>query len=183
MQKKGIIAVAVAGLLFGAYAVATPYITLSQMKSAVDKQDSEAIAEYIDFPSVRASLKDQLNAVMAAEMSKQGMQDNPFAAVGVALAGAMTDRMVEVYVSPAGLRQMMAGEAPNSKTRPGTDGGAGGQDGKSQKKPLANATTAYEGVSKFVVTVKGEKGKTVRVILRRSGLDWKVTDIVLPMPS
>lgn len=36
------------------------------------------------------------------------MRDNPFAALGAALASAMVDKIVDVYVTPAGIRQLMA---------------------------------------------------------------------------
>ncbi|WP_411161925.1 DUF2939 domain-containing protein [Idiomarina sp. Sol25] len=32
----------------------------------------------------------------------------PFAALGAALASAMVDKIVDVYVTPAGIRQLMA---------------------------------------------------------------------------
>lgn len=172
---------AIGVMLSVAYIVATPYITLQQMKSAMDDQDSETLSEYIDFSRVRASLKEQINAMFAEEMAKKGMRDSPYAAFGAALAVAMTDKMVEVYVSPTGLRQMMAGQAPKAPARPaGTDES---QEASRQKEPLENITTAYDGINRFVVTVKAENGKSILLVLHRDGLGWKVTDIVLPKVS
>ena len=44
----------VGGALF-----AQPYYTAYQMRAAADRRDHEALASYIDFPAVRASLKRQ----------------------------------------------------------------------------------------------------------------------------
>ncbi|MFL2528939.1 MAG: DUF2939 domain-containing protein, partial [Candidatus Azotimanducaceae bacterium] len=40
----------------------TPYLTLMSLKQAVQSQDGEAIAEKVEFSSVRESLKEQINA-------------------------------------------------------------------------------------------------------------------------
>jgi hypothetical protein len=39
---------------------------------------------------------------------------------------------------------------------------------------------AYESTSKFVVTVKDKGRDNGRFVFRRSGLDWKLTEIILP---
>jgi hypothetical protein len=52
------------------YIAASPYITVYQMKSAAERHDGEALSEHIEFPSVRQSLKDQMNAMLMKEMAK-----------------------------------------------------------------------------------------------------------------
>ena len=47
------------------YILATPYLTVYQMKIAAENQDGEALSEHIDFPVLRQNLKDQLNARLA----------------------------------------------------------------------------------------------------------------------
>jgi hypothetical protein len=167
---------AVVGVLFAIYVVGAPYLTVYQMRSAAENRDGEALSEHIDFPSVRQSLKDQMNAMMIKEMSKDEMKDNPFAAMGVAIAGVMVDKMVDAYVTPAGITQLMAGEKPSTK-------GHGDSSDGTKKKPFSNASMSYESLSKFVVTVRGDTGTDGKFVLRRRGIDWKLTEIILPLKS
>lgn len=172
-MSKGKI-IAVIGGLFAIYVAAAPYITVHQMKSAAESHDGEALSEHIEFPSVRQSLKDQMNAMFMKEMAKDEMKDNPFAALGAALAGAMVDMMVEAYVTPAGITQLMAGEKP----KPAQGGESGGGSGR---KPLSDASMAYESLDKFVVKVKGGTGEEGKFVLRRRGFGWKLTEIIIPL--
>lgn len=172
-MSKGKI-VAVVGVLFAIYIAAAPYITVHQMKSAAESHDGEALSEHIDFPSVRQSLKDQMNAMFMKEMAKDEMKDNPFAALGAAFAGVMVDKMVEAYVTPAGITQLMAGEKP--KPSEGRE-----SDGSSRRKPLSDSSMSYESLDKFVVKVKGGTGEEGRFVLRRRGIGWKLTEIIIPL--
>ena len=45
-----------------AYVAAGPYITIVQIKKGIAEQDSEQLAEKIDFPMLRQELKEQLRA-------------------------------------------------------------------------------------------------------------------------
>ena len=39
---------------------------------------------------------------------------------------------------------------------------------------------SYESLNKFVVKVKNEDGGEVRLVLRRQGIGWRITDIIVP---
>ncbi len=173
MNKGKMITVLVV-VLFAIYAVAAPYITVHQMKSAAESYDGEALSEYIEFPSVRQSLKDQMNTKFMKEMAKDEMKDNPFAALGVAFAGIMVDKMVEAYVTPAGITQLMSGEKP----KPAEGEGA---DSSSRREILSDASMSYESLDKFVVKVKGGTNEESKFILRRHGIGWKLTEIIIPL--
>lgn len=170
MSKKLLTGIAV---LVAGYVAASPYITVHQLKAAAEKRDAEAIAEHVDFPSVRQSLKDQMNAAFLKEMAAdEGMQGNSFAVLGTAFAGVMIDKAVDAYITPAGLAQLMAGEKPKP--------GAGEND--SGKTPFGDAAMSYEAYDKFHVTVNGADGEQGKFVLRRQGLGhWKITDIIIPL--
>lgn len=176
-MSKGKIVVGVAAGLFALYVATAPYITVHQMKSAAESYDGEALSEHIEFPSVRQSLKDQMNAMFAKTMAEdEEMKDTPFAALGAAFAGMMVDKMVDAYVTPAGIAQLMAGEKPH----PGAAKG-GGSSNNSGRKPLSDASMSYESLDKFVVRVKGEDGDEGKFVLRRRGINWKLTDVIIPL--
>lgn len=177
-MSKGKIIAAVA-VVFGAYFFATPYITVHQMKSAAEDRDGEALAEYIDFPSVRQSLKDQMNAMVMGELSNDEMKDNPMSALGAAFAGVMVDKMVESFVTPAGITKLMAGEKPAGDEPAQTEETASTEAPAS--KPFSDVSMSYESFSKFVVKAKGDADDSGKFVFRRDGLGWKMTDIIVPL--
>ena len=163
--------------LFALYVVAAPFFTVYQIQSAAEKNDGDALSEHIDFPSVRQSLKDQLNVMLAKGIvADEDMRDNPFAALGTAFAGVMVDKMVDTYVTPAGISQLMAGKNPQSGPEQGGD-----SDSSSERKPLENASMSYESIDKFVVKVEGADGGEGKFVLRRQGINWKITEVIIPL--
>jgi len=99
---------AVAALVFILIAyVAWPYISVWRLYSALRSEDADAISARIDFSSLRASMKDQMNAFFMKEMvNDKEMADNPFAALAVAFLPKMVESIVDAYVTPAGVTQM-----------------------------------------------------------------------------
>lgn len=169
--------VAGVGVLCASYVVAAPYITVYQMKAAAERHDGEALSEHIDFPSVRQSLKDQINAAFLKDMTKDsGTKDSGPAALGTAVAGIMVDRLadafLEAYITPAGFTQLMAGDEPSPE---GQD-----SDGNLGCKPLSDGSSSYESLDKFVVSLEGDAGEECKLVLRRRGFGWKVTEIIAP---
>jgi len=167
--------------LFIAYAAASPYITIYQIKSAVDAKDGESLSEHIDFPSVRQSLKDQMNAVVMEKMQSEDMKSNPFAALGMAFAGTMVDKMVEAYVTPAGISKLMSGENPSKSQDKNNSNSAGfSPQSSNKKKAFEDVSMGYKSLSKFEVSGKKHGEDSARFILRRNGLEWQLTEIILP---
>ena len=170
----GVIVIFVVGFLFAA-----PYITVFQMKSAAEKHDGEVLSKYIDFPVLRESLKDQMNVMFEKEMPEEE-EDNSLSAIRTALVGKiaekMVDKMVDAFVTPAGITELMMGEKPNS----GSESSSSNHDSSSE--PFANASMSYESFSKFSVTIKDdESNEETKFILRRRGIGWKLTEIMLPL--
>ncbi len=176
-MSKWKVVMGIAAGLFAIYVVAAPYITVHQMKSAAESHDGEALSELVEFSSVRQSLKDQMNAMFAKKMAESDeMKNNPFAVFGAVLAGMMVDKMVDAYVTPAGITQLMAGEKPQPQAAQGEEASS-----STARKPLSEASMSYESLDKFVVRVKGNDGGEEKFVLRRRGLCWKLTDIIIPL--
>lgn len=176
-MSKGPI-IAVIGVLVAAGVAAPPYLTVHQMRAAVERHDGAAFSEHIDFPSVRQSIKDQINAAFLQEMAKdESTQQSGAAALGQAMAGLLVDRaadaFLEAYLTPAGIAQMMAednagGEEHDTGDKPGC-------------RPMLEGSMSYESLNKFVVSTGGEADRECRMVLRRQGFDWKVTEFILPL--
>lgn len=181
-MNQGKVVLGVAAGLIAIYVVAAPYITVYQMKSAAERHDGEALSEHVEFPSVRQSLKDQMNAMIVKKIAEDAtIERNPFAALGAALAGMMVDKMVDAYVTPAGITQLMAGEKPQVqvKAQPRPQAAQGEEaSGSTARTPFSEARMSYESLDKFVVRVKGNDGAEGKFVLRRRGFGWKLTDII-----
>lgn len=170
-MNKIIAVVVLLGLVwFGA----SPYITAHQIKSAAQDQDGESLSEYIEFPTLRQNFKDQLNVHMAKEMSSE-MEDNPFAALGAALGSMIVDKMVDAYVTPAAITEMMKGEKPKKSS------GSDSEQETERKEIFENAKMSYEAWNKFAISFPNDSMGQSKFVLRRRGIGWKLTNIVIPL--
>ena len=168
----GAIAVLVVGYIFVA-----PYLTVYQMKVAAEKHDGESLSEYVDFPSLRQNLKDQMNTMLGKEMAKEVADDNPFAALGAAFGGMMVEKMVDAYITPSSITALMKGEKLDTKKT-----GNGSKELQTKPKPFGDVSMSYESFSKFSITMRdGESNDEAKFILRRRGIGWKLTEILLPI--
>ena len=149
---------------FGAYGYFAPHLALERLQEAAHANDLAALDEQVDFPAVRASLKQQIKARI-----EQGSQTaaNPLAALGSALAGSLTDPAVDALVTPENLARLLRGEAFGSPQAPRLRLDSG------------HWHAGYAGWDEFVVAPEPDSG--FRVILRRNGLfDWTLADVRLP---
>jgi len=133
----------------------------------------EALARLVDFPSVRASVKEEVRSAMAEQIDREG--DNPFARFGAALAGMMVDPLVDSFVTPGGIAAAVRGERPSV-----------GDKGRERAEKAARdveVTRGYEGVDTFVLHFrdKDDGKERMTLVMHREGLaDWKLSAIRLP---
>jgi hypothetical protein len=160
-------------VLFIIYLAATPFITVYQIRTAAENQDTAELSEHVEFSSIRQSFKDQLNTTVMSQIPKE-MTGNPLAALGTAFAGVVVDKTVDAYVTPVSIIKIMSGEDPRPQINDTSNHSPA-------RKPLADASMSYESLDKFVVTAKNHAGEEERFILRRRGLDWKLTEIIIPL--
>ena len=80
-----IVALIVAVITAIGYAYASPYVALGRLKSAIDARDAQAISEYVDFPSLRISLKQQVTEELMRRIDAV-KKNNPFAVIGALIA-------------------------------------------------------------------------------------------------
>lgn len=168
MNKKIAGAAIVVAIAAGALLYATPYITLHQIHSAIERKDAAAVAEHVDFPALRESLKDQMRVKMQREMGSNA--DNPFAGLGQMLARGLVDQFTEALVSPEGVMLMLENGKPG-KPADVAAAGVGIPSGEPEK-PRKKLSVDYQGWSKVFVHAQGEQGGFV---FQRDGLiGWKL---------
>jgi hypothetical protein len=152
----------------------TPHLAVSSMKTAAEARDTATLASYVDFPSVKESLKATLNAKIVSEVSGQ-QEENPFAALGAAMTMAFIGPMIDALVTPESLARMMEGEKPEIGESPSEASKA------SDSSP--EVSMAYQDFNRFLVTAR-QKGtdNTMTFVLSRDGIaSWKLTSIQLPL--
>jgi hypothetical protein len=151
----------------------TPHLALRGIRKAADTRDAAALSEYVDYPAVRDSLKVALHGKIAPVAAN----DNPLLAMGLALANAVADPMIDTLVTPESLSRLFEGQSPATLAPPATAG--------VHYDPLAGieTTTGYEDLNTFAVTIKNTSLPTtpVGLVLTRDGLlRWKLSAIRLP---
>ena len=146
----------------------SPYLMLRNFERAIDSKDADAIVKYVDFPALRASLREEFRAEMANQLADTLNSDsNPLAALGagfgVALGNKMADCMIDVLVSPGSIRALIER--------------AGGRQPESTGSGWPEFRTVYESFDRFVIHPGKEDGA---LILGRAGLGWKLAGVRLP---
>lgn len=178
-MKKWIV---VAALLFAAllgYVAAGPFMTVRAISAAIKAQDTAALSEHVDFPTLRLSLKAQVSDYIARRAGPEA-QSNAFGAIGIAIASGVAGTAVDAIATPAGIG--LALESRNFLRRLGRERQR--QDSYAQTTPadpLKGADYRFESPSRFTATVPNADGEPVVFVLTRRGLSWVLSDIRLPL--
>jgi Protein of unknown function (DUF2939) len=171
-KKTGIIAAAVGtgitAIVGGGAFYFSPYLALNNMKTATVHRDADALAVEIDFPSLRTSIKAGVRAQVLKQIARAGAGATP--AMGKETIGKMVDPAVDKIVTPEGLDQLMQDKIPGAKI-----------DIEDLQKNIAESDIkmGYESLDRFVVHIndKVDRTKAVSLILKRSGLAWKLSGV------
>jgi tetratricopeptide (TPR) repeat protein len=110
----GLMYVSAALALCMVYYVWSPYHAAASLRNALDDGDPIELAATIDFPSVRASLKEQIKNQLA-ESSLQDAQGNSAAASPSSTVLSMIDQSIDLYVTPEGISGLVKKSAPFSQ--------------------------------------------------------------------
>jgi Protein of unknown function (DUF2939) len=170
MNKSTVLigAIAVVASLAGGWFFASPFLTLSSMKSAAERADGSALERYIDFEAVRSDLK----AELAASMQQKASDDTSgMGQLGMALGMAMIGPMIDSMVTPQGMQALLTKGAAER----------GGPEISPMKSilPIAdfsNLKIARDGLDRFILTADGHQDGPEFVFERR-GLSWKLIGV------
>ena len=102
MSRRSLILaiIAIAFLALAAtWEIASPWWTLKNMRDAAAAQDSEKLASYVDFPRVRADLREQLIDAANRKIPARAFE----AIVGRRSVDRVIDPVIDVMVSPKSL--------------------------------------------------------------------------------
>lgn len=171
-----IAAVAVAAsLALSSYA--SPYWTLHRMNTAIAEKDAERFSSYVDFPSLRESVKGQMMVMMNERLSRPEMADNPFGGIGQIMGAALINPIVDAAVSPAGVIAMF--KSGKARPLPGVTGKQEAPAPGDVRDDAPKYAVDYEGWSRVAISKPGDDAG--RFILKRTGLwSWQLAALELP---
>ncbi|HTN13555.1 MAG TPA: DUF2939 domain-containing protein [Sphingomonadaceae bacterium] len=170
MRKLIVIGAVIVALLAGGWAFASPWIAMDSLRDAAREADREALEQNIDFPALRASLKEQMRAALSREASRRGEND-PLKGSGALLANGFIDGVVDGVITPDGVGALLV----TGSLVPMRDGN-----------PAREIDWAVQrtGLSSFRAVPKGENERAFpALVFTRDGLSWKLAAIDIPEPE
>jgi hypothetical protein len=172
MRKRWIVAAGAVVVLFSLAYLGSPYLAVRDFVAMAKKGDTEGLAASVDFPAVRASLKPQLTAAVAARVARDPeMRGNPLAGLGEILMPTILDRIVDSVVTPRGIATFVR------------MGRVGRDDAGNATPPPVDYDYGYVAIDRFRVTVKGkdDRGEPAGLMFERRGLfAWKLVQVEIP---
>lgn len=199
-KKPVAITVAVAMIVAAlGYSYASPYIAVNRMKAAADARDAAALNEYVDYPALRLSLKQQVGEMLHQRIEAQH-SSNPLLILGAVIGAALIGPLVDAYATPDGVAALLNGLPPTGKpgehpqAPPPQDSGvqpapatpspappAPAASGASAPEPRPVTTAGYRGLNEFALTWdRSSTGEHYAAILQRHGLfSWKLSAVEL----
>ena len=195
MLKKFLGSSVVAAIVIaGSYAFVSPWLALKDFAQAFENQDTRKIEKLINFPELREDIKVTAKAALMKSAAVE-LEGDPFAAMGIMMANAIVDPIIDQIVSPAGLQLLFSAREMSG----GTDGlpenintivkeltSFSDRDESNQETDAAQGIeikTDYIGINEFEVQVTNSEilGESVSIYMRREGLGkWKVNGIRVP---
>jgi hypothetical protein len=176
---------------------ASPYIVLNRVKQAADARDAQTVNEYVDFPALRASLKEQVAGLITRRIDIQ-KSGNPLAIIGAMIGAALVGPLVDSYATPDGVAAILNGIPPRGdpgERPPQATRGAAENSAKPATSPASGVTTpqqqppgeppqttaGYRDLNTFVVTYRHGVGDArYSAIFHRYGLvSWKLVAVDL----
>ncbi|WP_286951322.1 MULTISPECIES: DUF2939 domain-containing protein [Brevundimonas] len=183
MNRKLIIrlGVAAAAVLVVAYA-ASPLLAARSLIQAAKAGDEKGLERQVDFPAFRASLKDELNARMMAEMRNDPrMADSGLSGLGMLLAPAIVGGAVDAFVTPQAISMMVQeGRAPKPALSVETEPKAKSDHDRVRQ------SWGYRDLDTFAVTLTrdDQPDEAVSLLMKRRNLfGWKLAAIDLGAPE
>lgn len=153
--------------------VSGPYRALKGLQTAIAFDDANALNAYVDFETLRANLKRQLNARTQAKLNA-ALPNGLLSQIASGIAGSVTDAAVDELVTPTGLNQLVLGASL-------IGGQLQGQATGTLAQRFESGSGSFEASDRFVYTIRATPNRELTLVLTRNGLGWRLTNVVLPI--
>lgn len=184
MKSRPLIAVVavVVGLFLVAY-FASPLLAVRGLVSAAKAGDATALEQRVDFPALRQSMKDQMNARLVAQMRKDlGEHDKALGGLGLLLAPSLISSAVDGLITPKAVAAMVTeAREPRASDAVGQPVVRSEDEGDKIKRGYG-----YRDLDTFAVTLSQPRhpDRKLSLLLKRHSLFfWKLAGVELPEPN
>ncbi len=168
-MRKTILVPSILVAALAAWLYVSPRLAVKHLRDAARTGDVEALNQLVDFPLVRENLKADLKASLLESTSQRDNANALGTALGAGLGGLMVDGLVNQFVSPSGIAALVRYGSIDST--------------RIQREPPLVTTMRYRDASTFAVTVRNLErpvSDTLALILRRSGISWRLVRVEIP---
>jgi hypothetical protein len=157
-------------LLYAAW----PYFSFWRFTVALNSRNAARLAAYVDFPAVRESLKQQFRAALHRsqnnDQTKHKKVSRLLTALGPSLSDRLANALVDTYVTPIGLADLIADPQAAKDIQT-----FAGKPAVRKSVHWSRAKNAFfTGPRDFAVDVNG-----ARLRFRWEGLDWRLRKLDL----
>jgi hypothetical protein len=154
--------------------VASPYFSFWRFTVALNSRNAAGLAAYVDFPAVRESLKQQFRAALHRSQNNDQTKHKKVArllsALGPSLSDRLADALVDTYITPMGLADLIADPQAAKDVQT-----SAGKPAVWKSVHWSRAKNAFfTGPRDFAVDVNG-----ARLRFRWEGLGWRLRKIDL----
>lgn len=171
-----LIGVAVVG--FAAAYFGSPVLAARDLTEAAKTGDETELRRLVDFPSFRASLKDELRDEMVARLRMDSrLGDTALSGLGMILAPGLVNGAVDLLITPEVISEVVtSGEAPDPtrplrRKQPETASSKGDQ---------VKQSYGFRGLNTFAITLSqtDDPDQKLALLMTRKGLfGWKLSGV------
>ena len=184
-----------AGVITVCYAFASPWLVLKNLTQAFEDKDTNKIEKLINFSELRDDIKATSKAVIMKSAVIE-MENNLFSALGMIMANAIVDPIIDQMISPAGLQLLFS----TGEMSIGSDDIIKNIDDEAKNlMPPMHERTAYKGIlaksnikvhanyvgiNDFEVIFSNTDlfNDQITFIMKREGIgNWRVNGIEIPI--
>ncbi len=155
----------------------TPYLTILGFKNALDSENYHLASGYINFISLRDSLKDQLKRPLESRLLRQFNSTNYTPLVKL-IARPVAENLIEATISPKGLELLLRYGKLSSSDRGMSTYAATHEEANSS----TNIDLFYVGINQFAIASYTDlSDQPIIALWHREGIiSWKLTSLQIP---
>lgn len=161
-MRRLLASVALLGILYISNAAYSIYNFISALQTA----DHATISTHVDFPAVRASLKEQITFALMTNAGSKG--DKLSAGLVAAFGPTIIGNFIDTLVTPSGIAKLLENRDPTSPARTGSP----------QQLDLRRFLESLSITGPTEFRVQAPEGSSVTATFK--DWTWKITDLRLP---
>ncbi|WP_269607723.1 DUF2939 domain-containing protein [Prochlorococcus marinus] len=186
--------VSLISIVFGGYLYATPYFSIISLKNAIEDKNSVVASRYINYKTVRESLKKEAKKVVIANLTSNS-SSRKYSSLELILLepiiNNLTNILIESTVTPSGLNYLLnTGSLANSKSISGVNDLSYREDTNisQEPKPKTNENDIFLGyisINKFILKkdIESQRRTITTYWDRWRFINWRLSQIkIVPYP-